>query len=65
MTSAPAGVWIDPAAPIAAMTPSRITTVWPSRAGAPVPSMIRALRSTTTAVSTVTNALTGPDSWGR
>jgi hypothetical protein len=54
ITCAPAGTGVDPAAPTAAMRPSRTMTTWPSRAGAPVPSITRAFVKATSAVSTFT-----------
>ena len=54
MTVAPAGGAIESAAPTLAMVPSRTTSVWFSRGGAPVPSMTRTCVSATTGASILT-----------
>src|SRR5258707_10213834 len=48
ITLASAGAGVDASLPSAAMLPSRMTIVWVSRAGAPVPSITRACVSAIT-----------------
>jgi hypothetical protein len=55
-TSAPAGTRTEPAGPTATMRSPSMTTVWPVRAGAPVPSITFTLVSATTGASTATRS---------
>ena len=60
--SAPSGMVTLPSSPMARIEPLWMTRVWPERAGAPVPSMTRALRRATVGALSATKALTSSDS---
>ena len=61
-TRAPAGIVTAPAPPTLVMRSPVITIVCPSRGAAPVPSITRALVSTTTGASTLTYCFTPGES---
>src|SRR5258706_5095098 len=64
-TFAPSGAFVDAASPIARIASPSITTVWSSRAGAPVPSITRTCVSATAGASNATYSLTASERAGR